>query len=514
MSLMLFVFLFAVTGVIYAQVGWLYDYQRGLSTSQAQSKPLLIYFYTQEALNCQRFDRETFSDPRVGSLLGNFVCVRLDMKRNLQEAYKAGIYRVPVILILDTGGNEIMRLVTFYPADRFIEVLNKVVTYFASGRAAANSAAIKSRQEETTVSPMAGKALYYESFDRLYGWGSDFAKDCYAQISLVKGVRGNAFRIDYDLMKGAWSFVQFSRKLLKREKVKLPAQYTISFYLAGAGAKSNLDFKLVDGDGTNFGIILPFPTDNKWHIYEISSDKIGYLWGGNDKKFDIFSEVWFAAGTHSVVNGKEIKGEGGKGVLFIDELAILPAFSKAESANWSAAPTAHPAATGAADTAPRFFPPAKFIIAEHFDNLYGSNVSFDPESFAQSSIMESPTSGKCVRVNFQFAASQNQHYVQFGKAFSSALPPLTRSHIKMYLNYDGPPALLEISLVDKDKRRLVAQVPISPSATWQEIAIGSDKFKPGTRDIDSSKLWVSLIFNQSKGISGKCTLMVVEFFLF
>jgi hypothetical protein len=165
--------------------------------------------------------------------------------------------------------------------------------------------------------------IFHEGFDNLYGWGNDGSQpDCTVQLSLVQGVKGQAFQVKYGILPGQWSYVQFHKELDRSMYFRLPREYTVVFQLAGKGGANSLDVKFVDADGTNYGASLDIPTDFKGHQYVLTSNDIGFLWGGADEALGEVKVIQFAVTPRKdqQLNARTQP----TGAVYFDELLILP----------------------------------------------------------------------------------------------------------------------------------------------------------------------------------------------
>jgi len=99
----------------------------------AKQKPVMLDFYADWCISCQEMEEFTFSDPKVQSVLNNFVLLKADVTPNDEQdkaLYKRfGIYGPPAILFFDTQGQEqaAYRIVGFMNADEFHQHLTKVI---------------------------------------------------------------------------------------------------------------------------------------------------------------------------------------------------------------------------------------------------------------------------------------------------------------------------------------------------------------------------------------------------
>ncbi|HOW27795.1 MAG TPA: carbohydrate binding domain-containing protein [Elusimicrobiota bacterium] len=138
-----------------------------------------------------------------------------------------------------------------------------------------------------------------------------------ATISLVsaQGHRGKSLQIKYDLKKSN-QWVQVHKPL------SLPAMKdkALRFWIKGSGAVNNIEIKLVDADGSNFGYRMEKATGKAdWQKVEIPYLDFGYWWGG-DALLGEIKEVYLAITT----------ADGGMGTVELDELAVVGSRVKAQ----------------------------------------------------------------------------------------------------------------------------------------------------------------------------------------
>jgi len=67
-----------------AVVHWLSDYAQAVATAKSRGKMLMVYFCTPGGeAPCNRFRAETLSDPEVGRLLADYVCVQVELEAKI-----------------------------------------------------------------------------------------------------------------------------------------------------------------------------------------------------------------------------------------------------------------------------------------------------------------------------------------------------------------------------------------------------------------------------------------------
>lgn len=302
-------FLFAAAAAP-AQVQWLSNVDQALHFASQSNKPVFVYFHKRSVDNCLRLEQNTLLHPSVGQFLGqNFLCAQVNADIDPAAVGRFGVYRVPMCIVLDKSGREYTRLLTYHNPEEFVTALTSVQP-------------IDPQSIPVSSQVRMPNEIYRQSFDSLYGWGNDGSVDGNTlQFSLVKGVRGRAFAVDYQLQPKDWNYVQFTLPLEEGQRFTLPNEYTVVFQVSGKGGANALDVKFVDGNGTNYGATLPIPTDFSGHQYVLTSREIKHLWGGDEELTEIMN-LQFAI----TPDGKtwETTGINPEGTLYLDELIIVP----------------------------------------------------------------------------------------------------------------------------------------------------------------------------------------------
>ena len=97
--------------------------------SNNQDKLVLLDFETDWCVWCDRLDADTYTDERVIDFAKqNLISKKIDAEKDSGPEQKKK-YRVrgyPTILLLDTDGNEIDRIVGYRPPDEFLNELNRI----------------------------------------------------------------------------------------------------------------------------------------------------------------------------------------------------------------------------------------------------------------------------------------------------------------------------------------------------------------------------------------------------
>jgi thiol:disulfide interchange protein len=111
------------------KVTWGEDLPTALDRARSEGKPVLVNFYADWCVWCQRLESTTFRDAEVANLLQQRVVpVSLDVDhegRELSSRYR--VDGLPTILLLDADGREIGRLPGYMPPTGFLEWLEAAI---------------------------------------------------------------------------------------------------------------------------------------------------------------------------------------------------------------------------------------------------------------------------------------------------------------------------------------------------------------------------------------------------
>jgi thiol:disulfide interchange protein DsbD len=101
----------------------------------AAGKPVLLDFYADWCVSCKEMERFTFSDERVKARFRDIVLLQADVTANSPEhaalLKRFRLFGPPGIVFFDREGREIqgLRVIGFQPADRFVAVLDQVLSF-------------------------------------------------------------------------------------------------------------------------------------------------------------------------------------------------------------------------------------------------------------------------------------------------------------------------------------------------------------------------------------------------
>lgn len=106
--------------------GWLeQDLETALAQAKAAGKPVLVDTYADWCAQCKELDETTWPDPQVSAWIqANAVAVRIDTDKTRKDlAPKLGILSYPTVLLLDSDGKELRRILGFQKPAEMLKFL-------------------------------------------------------------------------------------------------------------------------------------------------------------------------------------------------------------------------------------------------------------------------------------------------------------------------------------------------------------------------------------------------------
>jgi len=95
-------------------------------------KPAMLDFYADWCVSCKEMESLTFSDPRVHARLTQLGLLRADVTANNADDQallkRFGLFGPPGIIFFDGSGHEVLRVVGYESADRFLGRLDRLAT--------------------------------------------------------------------------------------------------------------------------------------------------------------------------------------------------------------------------------------------------------------------------------------------------------------------------------------------------------------------------------------------------
>ncbi|MBI3012375.1 MAG: CIA30 family protein [Elusimicrobia bacterium] len=247
------------------------------------------------------------------------------------------------------------------------------------------------------------------------------------KTGVVPGVGkvGKALQMDYDL-KNNTQWVS----LIKDIPVSDYEGKAVRFYLKTLAEKTNnLEIKLVDEDGTNFGMKLPLKSSDTWEMVTIDLTDFSYWWGG-DKKLGPITQIGFAISA----------GEGGTGTVILDDLKLVSSWRKLQDK-------------------------VKAGVIDACDSLDGWKAEMD--SGATAKLVQSPGVEKqAAGMEYNFGSGK---WVQMHKGYNVDLTD--KSVFTFFLKWTGEENNFEFKIVDRDNTNYGKKFRLSRGNEWQQIKI-------------------------------------------
>ncbi len=123
----------ALPSVAFQRVNTITELESAIKT--ASGKPVMLDFYADWCVSCKELERYTFSDPQVQARFAGMLMLKADVTANTADhaalLKRFSLFGPPGIIFFDKKGNEIkgMRVIGFQPADKFVPVLDRVLSF-------------------------------------------------------------------------------------------------------------------------------------------------------------------------------------------------------------------------------------------------------------------------------------------------------------------------------------------------------------------------------------------------
>ncbi|CDG65625.1 MAG: thioredoxin 1 [Methanobacterium sp.] len=100
---------------------WDNNLDQAIQEAKATNKNIFVDFYADWCIYCVEMDKNTFSSPEVQEKLSqNYVLVKIDVDKNPGPSSKYQAYSLPTMLILDSEGNEINRIIGYQSPENLL----------------------------------------------------------------------------------------------------------------------------------------------------------------------------------------------------------------------------------------------------------------------------------------------------------------------------------------------------------------------------------------------------------
>lgn len=108
-------------------LSWEYNLGAALQKAKTAQKPVMVDFYTDWCGWCKKLDSDTYSNPNVGKLAKDFICVKVDADKYKDDAAKYQVEGYPTILFLNYEGGIDERVVGYRGADDLTSIMSSVL---------------------------------------------------------------------------------------------------------------------------------------------------------------------------------------------------------------------------------------------------------------------------------------------------------------------------------------------------------------------------------------------------
>jgi thiol:disulfide interchange protein DsbD len=113
------------------EIAWLTSEEAGRAKATAEGKPVMIDFGASWCTACKELEHETFPDPRIRTEAQRFIAIHVDasdddIPETAAVKKKYGVVGLPVVIMLDKDGKEIVRFNEFVKPEPFLAAMKKV----------------------------------------------------------------------------------------------------------------------------------------------------------------------------------------------------------------------------------------------------------------------------------------------------------------------------------------------------------------------------------------------------
>jgi hypothetical protein len=306
---------------------------------------------------------------------------------------------------------------------------------------AAHQPLTAARKKDADPKKSAASADVLDAFEKA-SWQTHQAEGASISLKTASGVSKKALQVTYDL-KDTKAWVQISKAL----EIGDIRDKALRLWVRGEGASNTLEIKLVDEDGTNFGVKKASATaQSEWTELVLNEDDFEYWWGG-DPQLGPVKEIYIAISA----------GEGGAGQVWLDDLrraaakaAVLP----------------------------------KDGVLDQGESTEGWIVSHADGATASLSVAQGPT-GQDLALDYSIP--QNQ-WVAVRRKIRFEFSP--NDVFLFRLKGTGDPNNLELKLVDKNDSAFGKVIPAF-QGDWRDVRVPMSDFRylwGPNQELDPSKI--------------------------
>ena len=104
-----------------SSIQWGNDLNQAMDEAKKSNKTIFIDFYADWCSYCGEMDEKAFTDPQVvAKLTQNYVLLKVDVDENPSLSSKYTAYSLPTMVIVDSSGNEIKRIIGYQTPEQLL----------------------------------------------------------------------------------------------------------------------------------------------------------------------------------------------------------------------------------------------------------------------------------------------------------------------------------------------------------------------------------------------------------
>ncbi len=110
-----------------AEIVWLDSYEEALKQAKAKPRPIFLFFFQKASQSSQVAENKVVKDAQVAPLAVQFICLKLDPKKNAELAKTLEQRTAPAFILLDQEGKKIAHLKEKTKADQLAAEMKKIL---------------------------------------------------------------------------------------------------------------------------------------------------------------------------------------------------------------------------------------------------------------------------------------------------------------------------------------------------------------------------------------------------
>lgn len=102
-------------------LNWTTNINQAMQEAKATNKTIFADFYGDSCSYCKEMDEGTYTDPQVMAKLSqNYVLLKVNVNENPSLSSKYQAYSLPTMVIMDSNGNEIKRIIGYQSPEQLL----------------------------------------------------------------------------------------------------------------------------------------------------------------------------------------------------------------------------------------------------------------------------------------------------------------------------------------------------------------------------------------------------------